>query len=49
MAHKETIQSKAKRALKEAVRDLVKERRLTNDKIIIWRNGRVVSVLAKKA
>lgn len=49
MAHKETVQSKAKRALKEAVRDLVRERRLSNDKIVIWKNGRVVSISAKKA
>ena len=47
MAHKETAQSKAKRALKEAIRDLVKERSLTNDKIVIWKNGRVVSISAK--
>jgi hypothetical protein len=49
MAHKETIQGKAKRALKEAVRDLVKERRLTNDKVVVWKNGRVVHIAASKA
>ena len=45
---KESIQKKADRALKRAVRDLIKERRAKNEKIVIWRNGRVVRISAKK-
>ncbi len=48
VASKETIQKKADRALKHAVRDLIKERRAANDKIVIWKNGHVVRVPAKK-
>ena len=49
MARKESIQDKANRAIKAAIRDLVKERRRTNDKLVIWKNGRVVSISARKA
>ena len=48
MASKESIPQKARRALREAVRDLVKERRANNDKVVIWRNGQVVRISAKK-
>ena len=48
MASKESIPQKARRALKEAVKDLVKERRANNDKVVIWKNGRVVRISAKK-
>ena len=48
MASKESIQKKADRALKHAVRDLIKERRANNDKIVIWKNGHVVRISAKK-
>ena len=48
MASKESIQEKADRALKRAVRNLIKERRAKNEKMVIWRNGRVVRISAKK-
>lgn len=47
-AKKESIQQKADRALKHAVRDLIKERRAKNQKLVIWRNGKVVRISAKK-
>ena len=49
MATRESIQKKADRALKHAVRDLIKERRVSNDKIVVWKNGHVVRISAKKA
>ena len=48
MASKESIPQKARRALKEAVKDLVKERRANNDKVVIWKNGQVVRISAKR-
>lgn len=48
MASKESIQQKANRALKQAVRDLIKERRAANDTIVVWKNGRVVRIPARK-
>lgn len=45
---RESIPEKAERALKEAVRDLILARRVTNDKIVIWENGRVASVPARE-
>ena len=48
MASKESIPQKARRALKQAVRDLVKERRANNDKVVIWKNGQVMRISAKK-
>ena len=48
MASKDSIPKKAHRALKQAVKDLVKERRANNDKVVIWKNGHVVRISAKK-
>ena len=48
MASKESIPQKAHRALKQAIRELVKERRANNDKVVIWKNGHVVRISAKK-
>ena len=48
MASKESIPQKARRALRQAVKDLVKERRANNDKVVIWKNGHVVRISAKK-
>ena len=45
---KESIPEKAHRALKQAAKDLVKERRASNDKVVIWKNGKVVHISAKK-
>ncbi len=44
----ESIPKKAERALKEAVRDLILARRATNDKVVVWKNGRVALVPASK-
>lgn len=44
----ESIPEKAERALKEAVRDLIITRRVTNDKVVIWKNGRVAWVPARE-
>ena len=48
MASKESVPQKARRALKQAVKDLVKERRANNDKLVIWKDGHVVRISAKK-
>ena len=48
MASKESIPKKAHRALKQAVKELLKERRANNDKVVIWKNGQVVRISAKK-
>ena len=48
MASKESIQVKAEKALKHAVRYLIKARRMTNDSLVIWKNGKVVRVSARK-
>jgi len=39
---------KAKRALKHAVRDLIRERRQTNGKIVVLKNRKVVRISAKR-
>ncbi len=39
---------KADRALKSAMRNLVKERARTGDSLIIWRNGKVLKVPARQ-
>ncbi len=48
MASKESIQTKADKALKHAIRDLIKKRRAANDILVIWKNGKVVRIPAKK-
>ncbi len=48
MASKESIPDKAHRALKAAIKELVKERCANNDKIVIWKNGHVVRIPARK-
>lgn len=40
--------SKAKLAMKSAIRKLVKEHKKTGEPLIIWRNGKVVRVPASK-
>ncbi len=49
MASKDSVPKKADRALKHAVRDLIKERSANNDKIVVWKNGQVARISAKKA
>lgn len=48
MAKRDTLQIKAERALKEAVREVIEEHRRTGRPVVIWRNGKVVKVPATK-
>ena len=48
MTSKGSIQSKADKALKHAIRDLVASRRLKNDSLVVWKNGRVAHIPARK-
>jgi len=43
-----TIQEKAEKALKSAVRKLVRERKKTGESLYVWRNGKVAKVLASQ-
>ena len=43
-----TIQEKAEKALKSAVRKLVQERKKTGESLYIWRNGKVAKVPASQ-
>ena len=43
-----TIQEKAEKALKSAVRKLVQERKKTGESLYVWRNGKVVKVPASQ-
>lgn len=45
---RESIQDLALKALKEAVRNLIKERCKTNDSLVILKNGRVARVPARE-
>ena len=49
MASKDSIQTKAEKALKHAVRDLLKARRAANDTIVVWKDGQVARIPARKA
>ncbi len=42
------IQSKAQKALKEAVRKVIEEHKRTGDPLYIWRHGKVVRVSPDK-
>ncbi len=42
------IQEKAEKALKSAVRKLVRERSKSGESLYIWRNGKVVKVPASQ-
>lgn len=39
-----SIQDKAKAALKEAIRQLIKQHKKTGRPLIVWRNGRVARI-----
>ncbi len=43
-----TLHEKAELALKEAIKNEVKERKKTNRPLIIWKNGKVARVPASK-
>jgi len=46
---KKTLQQKAFKALKEAVREVVEEHKRTGRSLAVWRNGRVVKISASQA
>lgn len=46
---KKTLQLKAIKALKEAVRGVVEEHRRSGRRLAVWRNGRVVKISASQA
>ena len=48
VAKRESIQQKADQVLKHAIRDLIKERCKKNEKMVIWKNGKVVRISARK-
>lgn len=39
-----SLSQKAEKALKEAVRNVVKDHKRTGDPLLIWRNGRVAKI-----
>ena len=46
---KKKLQLKAFKALKEAVREVVEEHRLSGRRLAVWRNGRVMKIPASQA
>jgi hypothetical protein len=42
--HSLTLSQKAEKALKEAVRNVVKEHKRTGDPLVVWQNGKVVKI-----
>lgn len=46
---KKTLQAKAFKALKEAVREVVEEHRRSGRPLAVWRNGKVVKISASQA
>ena len=44
-----TLQLKAIKALKEAVRKVVEEHRRSGRRLAVWRNGRVMKISASQA
>jgi len=46
---KKTLQAKAFKALKEAVREVVEEHKRSGRPLAVWRNGRVVKISASQA
>ena len=46
---KDTIQTKAYKALRQATRELVRKRRQAKDFVVVWQNGKVVKLPAAKA
>ena len=45
---KKTLQEKALKALKEAVREVVERHKLSGRPLAIWKNGRVTQVTANQ-
>jgi len=46
---KKTLQAKAFKALKEAVREVVEEHRRDGRYLAVWRNGKVMRISASQA
>jgi len=46
---KKALQDKAFKALKEAVREVVKEHKRSGRPLSVWRNGKVVKISASQA
>lgn len=46
---KKTLQEKALRALKEAVREVVEQHRRTGRPLAVWRHGKVLKLSANQA
>lgn len=45
---KKTLQTKALKAFKEAIREVVKQHKRTGRPLAIWKNGKVVKISAAK-
>lgn len=48
MTNRDSLQVKAERALKEAVQEVIEDHRRSGRPLVIWRNGKVAKVPAKK-
>lgn len=48
MINKDSLQVKAEKALKEAVKEVIEEHRRSGRPLVIWRKGKVVKVSASK-
>lgn len=46
---KKTLQEKAFKALKEAIRGVIEEHKVSGRPLSVWRNGRVVKISANQA
>lgn len=46
---KKTLQIRAFKALKEAVREVIKEHKQSGRPLAVWRNGKVVKISASQA
>ena len=48
MKKKLTLSQKAEKALKEAVRDVIKENKKTGIPLVVWKDGKVIEIPPKK-
>jgi len=46
---KKTLQLKAIKALKEAIREVVEEHKRSGRRLAVWRNGKVMNIPASQA
>lgn len=47
--NKKTLQEKAFKAFKEAIREVIEEHRRSGRPLVVWRNGKVVKISARQA